>query len=221
MRQPTKLALLAAAGCAAVATAACSSPSTGTPAAAPSASVGVGSVPDEGTGSAASPSASSTASRAASPTRTTAAPSEKPSTGQGGQSGEVNWKQVAFRTLGCKHHSDLPDRAEVQHIDHADVTGDGRRETIVTASCPTTTSTNAVHVFVFDGSGSKKPLLSVGKTQYLRTAEVQVSGRKITIKAEALSNDAPLCCPDERLTQTWTWTGSSFDSKGPTVDKIN
>jgi len=215
MRQPIRFVLLAAAGCAVVATAACTSPSTSTakpPVATPSASAGVGAAADEGTGPAASPTPSPTASPVAS--------GRKPPAGQGGQSSDVDWKRVAFRTLGCKHRADLPDRAAVRRVDHADLTGDGRRDAIVVASCPTTTSTHPVHVFVFDGDSTKKPLLDAGEGRYLRTADVQVSGRRIAVDAEAISDDAPLCCPDLRILQSWTWTGSAFETKGAKTEKI-
>ena len=223
MRQHTKLVLLAVAGCAVIATAACGSPSNSAatpPAAAPSASAGVGAAADEGVGSAATPTAS--------PVQ----PGKKPSIGQGGQqdqggktdqggqASEVNWKKVAFQTLGCKRQTGLPERAEVKRVDHADLTGDGQRDAIVVASCPTTTSTNAVHVYVFEGNSTGKPLLDAGQGLYLRTADVQTSGRKITVDAEALSDDAPLCCPDLRIQQSWTWSGSGFETKGPKTTKI-
>jgi hypothetical protein len=211
MRQRTTLVMLAVAGCAVVATAACSSPSTppvAAPTTLPSASAGVGGPDAE----APSPTASPTASPSAT--------SKKPPTGQGGESSEVDWKRVAFRTLGCKHHAGLPDRAEVQRVDHADLTGDGQRDAIVTASCPTTTSTNAVHVFVFDGDSTGKPLLDAGKGEYLRTADVTVSGRKIKIDAEALSKQASLCCPDLRITQSWRWSGSAFEPEAKSTEKI-
>jgi hypothetical protein len=210
MRRHTTLVLLVVAGCAVVATAACSSPSSpaappvAAPATLPSASAGVGGPDAQAPSPAASPSATS----------------KKPPTGQGGKAGEVDWKRVAFRTLGCKQHADLPDRAEVQRVDHADLTGDGKRDAIVTASCPTTTSTNAVHVFVFGGDSTGKPLLDAGQGEYLRTADVTVSGRTIKVDAEALSKQAPLCCPDLRISQSWRWNGSTFEPEAKNTEKI-
>jgi hypothetical protein len=91
----------------------------------------------------------------------------------------------------------------------------------VVASCLTTTSTNAVHVFVFDGDSTGKPLLDAGKKQYLRTVDVQTSGRNIEVDATALSADASLCCPDLQVWQRWTWTGSAFETKGQMAEKIS
>ena len=214
MRLHTKLVMLAVAGCAVVATTACSSPSKSTatpPIAAPSASSGVGAPAEES----ASPEPTATTSPAASPSP----PSRKPATGQAGQSSEPDWKRIAFRALACKP-SYLPAKAEIHQVDHADLTGDGRRDAIVVASCPTNPSTNAVHVFVYDGDSTKKPLLTVGKDSYLRTADITTSGRKLTVDSEAISDDAPLCCPDLRVSQTWTWNGSTFKTAGPKQEKI-
>jgi hypothetical protein len=208
MRQvKNKLSLLALTGCAIAATAACSTPSDA-PIAAPSASTGAGSAASQAAGPAPSPTVS-TSTRPAAPAEKPAT-SEKPSTGQGGQADDTDWAKVAFRALGCKRHADLPKRAEVQHVDHSDLTGDGRKDTIVAASCPTTTSTNAVRVFVFGADSSTGPLLTIGKDSYLRTADLRTKGRSLTVESEALSDDAPLCCPDLRITQSWKWTGSDF-----------
>jgi hypothetical protein len=211
MRQvKNKLTLLALTGCAIAATAACSAPSAA-PIAAPSASSGAGSAASQAAGPPPSPTVSSS-TRPAAPAEkpSTGEKPSAPSTGQGGQSDDTDWAKVAFRALGCKRHSDLPKRAEVQHVDHVDLTGDGRRDTIVAASCPTTTSTNAVRLFVFGADSSTEPLLTIGKDSYLRTADVRTKGRSLTVESEALSDDAPLCCPDLRITQSWTWTGSAF-----------
>jgi hypothetical protein len=218
VRQVQHIGLLALAGCAVAVTAACTSPSTSA-AGQPS------------TGPSAVPSASAAASPTASPRSTaTAAPvktSSQPSSGQGGQGkggqgqGEVNWARVSFRALGCKHHDDLPDRAEVQHVKYADLTGDGRRDSIVAASCPTTTSTNAVHVFVFDAGSTSQPLLTIGKESYLRTAEIETSGRTLTVESKAISKQGSLCCPDEEVHQSWKWTGKAFTRIGIRTEKIS
>jgi hypothetical protein len=76
-----------------------------------------------------------------------------------------------------------------------------------------------VHVFVFDGNSTGKPLLDAGKKQYFRTADVKVSGRTIEITADALSTDAPLCCPDLVVWQSWKWTGSAFETEGQMSEK--
>ncbi|GAA3946252.1 hypothetical protein [Actinoplanes auranticolor] len=213
MRQvKNKLTLLALTACTIAATAACSAPSdkpSDAPIAAPPASSGAGSAASQAAGPAPSPTVSPTAKATTRP----AAPAEEPSapsTGQGGQSTDTDWAKAAFRALGCKRHADLPKRAELQQVEHADLTGDGRRDTIVAGSCPTTTSTNAVHVFVFGAGSATGPLLTIGKDSYLRTADLRTKGRSLTVESEALSDDAPLCCPDLRITQSWKWTGSAF-----------
>jgi hypothetical protein len=213
-RVQKKLGLLVLAGCAVAATAACTTTETA-PISAPSG-------PSAPSGTSAPSAPSATASHATdpapSPTTSSAAPAKNP--GQGGQGGGVDWKRAAFAALGCKRQPGLPARAEVQHVDHADLTGDGQRDTIVAASCPTTTSTNAVHVFVFEGDSSTKPLLTVGKDAYLRTAGITTHGRTLGIDSEALSKQASLCCPDLRIKQSWTWTGTAFEQTGLRKEKI-
>jgi hypothetical protein len=212
-----KIGWLVLAGCAVAATAACTSDATApvTAPSRPSASSGVGAAASEGVGTPASPQASPSG-KPAKPADPSAVPTP---TGQGGSS-DIDWKRVAFRELGCKPHSGLPKRAEVTDIDRADLTGDGRRETYVTASCPTTTSTNPVHVFVFAAGSSEKPLLDVGKDQYLRTVDVTTKGRTVSVDAGALSDKASRCCPDLRVRQSWTWNGSAFVPGERQTEKI-
>lgn len=215
MRQVNKLVLLALTSCAVVATAACSATPATEPVAAPPASTGSGPAAKEAAGPATEPAAELTAEPT---TKPAANPKAKPATptkkalapGQGAQSDDTDWAKVAFRALACKRHADLPTRAEMHALKRADLTGDGRRDTVVAASCPTTTSTNAVHVFVFGAGSTTGPLLTIGKKSYLRTADVQVQGRSLTVDSEALSDAAPLCCADLRITQSWKWTGSAF-----------
>jgi hypothetical protein len=212
-----KFVLLAAAAFTMVATAACSAPSKSTatpPVTAPSASSGTGAAADEGAGSAPSPTPTATATPKATAT------TSKPAPGQGGQS-TTDWKRAAFKTLGCKRGTGLPEKAEGSSVVYADLTGDGRNEAIVKGSCPTTTATNELHVFVYGASNPDKVLLDVGRDHYLRKASVDVHGRTIEVEATALSDDAPRCCPDITITQSWKWTGSGFTTKGPVTEKIS
>jgi hypothetical protein len=213
-----KFVLLAAAAFTAVATAACSSPSSSTatpPVTPPSASSGTGAAADEGAGSAPSPTPTATATATPKATATTRKPA-----GQGGQS-TTDWKRAAFKTLGCKRGTGLPDKAEGSSVVYADLTGDGRNEAIVKGSCPTTTATNELHVFVYGASNPDKVLLDVGRDHYLRKASVDVHGRTIEVEATALSDDAPRCCPDITITQSWKWAGSGFTTEGPVTEKIS
>lgn len=205
MRQVRKLGLLVLTGCTVAATTACTapSPSAGPPVTGPSASSG----PSAATGQGPAGAPSKTPSKAPG---SSSAPAQEPPAGQGGQSNDADWARIAFRTLACKRHAELPARAEIRTVHHADLTGDGRRDTVVAASCPTTTSTNAVHIFVFGAGDTDEPLLTIGKDSYLRTADVQTRDRRLTVRSEAISDKAPLCCPDLRISQSWKWTGSDF-----------
>jgi hypothetical protein len=201
MSQAAKtIAAIALAGCA---LSACTST---TPAAAPAAQASTGQAPTAQASAGSAPTTPTpTAPAATAPAPTTRAPdpAKKP---------VVDWARVAFKTLGCPAN-ELGTRAVVASTRHADLTGDGRRETIVAASCPTTTSTNPVQVFAYDGADvtdSPESLLAIGKGQDLRSVRITTSGRSITVNATALSKKASLCCADLRIIQTYRWDGSDF-----------
>jgi hypothetical protein len=105
----------------------------------------------------------------------------------------------------------------VTSVRRADLTGDGRTESIVAAACRSTTAPNPVRVFVHDGAGRRAPgklLLTIGTNQYLTSAELTITGRTVRVVSRALSDRAPRCCPDLRITQSYTWTGTDFRPSG-------
>ena len=106
-----------------------------------------------------------------------------------------------------------PQKTEVASVRYADLTGDGLTEAIVAAACWTDTSQNPINVFVYDGTDRRTPLarlLTIGKDQYLKTATVRTKGATITVTSEALSDDAPRCCPDLKITQRYEWRDAEF-----------
>jgi hypothetical protein len=106
-----------------------------------------------------------------------------------------------------------PQKTEVDSIHYADLTGDGLTEAIVAASCFTTTSQNPINVFIYDGADRRSPLarlVTIGKDQYLQTAEVRTKDATITVTSRALSDKAPRCCPDLRITQKYAWRDAEF-----------
>jgi hypothetical protein len=108
----------------------------------------------------------------------------------------------------------LPKRSEVRSTHYADLTGDGRPEAVVAASCRTTTGANPIAIFVYDGTRTRQPLKSlliVGRDQFLVTAEVTIKGKTMTITSKALTSKAPRCCPDQLIVQSYTWKGSTPD----------
>ena len=222
------LGLLSATGCAIAALTACTSPGQAAPT--PAAPAPTGSATVAGLSSAApapTGSAKTDAGASARPTTaqpTTAQPSTARPTGEPDTDRDaVDWKTVAFDALRCRTNSSVPDQAQVDTVTHADLTGDGTAEAIVAASCRTTTATNPVQVFVFDGARSTAPLkrlLVIGKGQYLRNAELTTKGRTLTVTSEALSDTAPRCCADLRITQRYSWNGSAFTRDGIDETKL-
>ena len=81
------------------------------------------------------------------------------------------------------------------------------------ASCWTTTSQNPINIFIYDGADRRSPLarlVTIGKDQYLQTAAVRTQDATITVTSEALSDRAPRCCPDLKITQKYQWSDDAF-----------
>lgn len=137
----------------------------------------------------------------------------------------VDWSRVTWKLMECPSSDDLPDRTEVHAVRYADLTGDKRTEAIVAASCPTTTSTNPIEVRVFDGAdraaASPRVLMGAGSQDYLRTAEITTSGNTLTVRSDALSDRAGLCCPDLRIVQKFRWDGNDFIRISRTVTELD
>jgi hypothetical protein len=159
------LALVAAAGCAAVALSACDStlriapsfpPSTTTPPAAPTA---------EPPAPAAEPPARATSARWTA----------------------INWKTVAFEALGCPADARFPAEAKIDGPHYADLNGNGMSEAVVAASCPAATA-GPVRVFVYEDAETRRPmkrLLTVGQDEGLRSAEVKMKGSTLTVTSDS------------------------------------
>jgi hypothetical protein len=124
---------------------------------------------------------------------------------------KVNWAKITYREFDkCPKYAgpgkDI-DETQVDYVRHADLTGDGRKETIVSASCQTATSGNPTRVFVYHGT---KKILDIGKGYYLLSTDAKANGRTLTVNAKALSERAALCCPDVAVTFKYRWNGSGF-----------
>jgi hypothetical protein len=152
-----------------------------------------------------------------SPTPATAPASGTASTPPGGQGGSAGWgdvdfEKVMFAQLDCPDFQDAHRRAEVFDVKKADLTGDGRRDAVVTAACFTNTASNPARVVIFDGAEAPnpRPLVSIGRNQDLVTAVVQIKGGTVTVTSKALSAKAPRCCPDRLITQAYAWQGHGF-----------
>jgi hypothetical protein len=131
---------------------------------------------------------------------------------------KADWTEPMYEQLGCKHNSSVPDEAEIHLL--KSITIGGERQTVVAASCPTTTSTNPVLVQAYAGGPDSEPLLTAGKGQSLRTAAITVRGGKLTLTSEALSDKAPLCCADLRIVQSYEWDGSAYTKAGTSTKPL-
>jgi hypothetical protein len=165
--------------------------------------------------SASAPSSSAPASSSAAPSPTaspshTASPSPSAS-GQGGSS-VPSWSGVDFAaaTRTGTHCLAEVKKNEVFSVKYADLTGDGLKEALVTAACPSATSQNPVAVFVYDGQDRKRPLkllATIGADHDLTDIKLSTHGHQASITAEGRSTHTGLCCPDLRVTETWTYSG--------------
>ena len=83
----------------------------------------------------------------------------------------------------------------------------------VLSACRTTTASDPIRVLVYDGTDRRAPLRrlgTIGTGRYLVSADLRTKGRTVTVTSRALSDDAPRCCPDLRITQTYEWTGEEL-----------
>jgi hypothetical protein len=109
----------------------------------------------------------------------------------------------------------LPDvkKDEVFAVKYADLTGDGFAEALVTAACPSSTSQNPVAVYIYAGKDRSRPLkllATIGADHDLTEIKVNTHGRTVSIDAHGRSTHTGLCCPDLRITETWTWSGGTL-----------
>ncbi|WP_305790203.1 hypothetical protein [Symbioplanes lichenis] len=199
-----KLAALPVAALAAVALAACTD-SAATPVTAPPApSAPVASAATTAPADDATPTSGATAESAGDTTTEPAA--EAPSVKK------ADWAKPLFEALGCKKNDDVPSFAEIQLLKA--ITVGGESQVVTASSCPTTTSTNPVFVRVHAGGPESELLLNTGKGLSLREVSVAVKGSTLTVNATALSDEAPLCCADLRVSETYEWDGSAYTKTG-------
>lgn len=143
----------------------------------------------------------------------------------------VDWTHVVTQTeLGCG--STTPGQVgpnlgvEVDAKQFADVTGDDNAEAFVAVACVPSTSSWPSRLEVFDGSSDPAHPKRIAKLlDYtdgpdganglgLRIKTISVSKRTATIISAGFLPDDGLCCPSLRITDKFTWNGSSF-TRGP------
>ncbi|MEU8142711.1 hypothetical protein [Nonomuraea sp. NPDC048901] len=135
----------------------------------------------------------------------------------------VDWASVVESALNCPK----PRPRAAWYVVHArvaavgDLTRDGKRETVVVSSCPSSTSSNPLIAFVYDGASkpsAPRLLGKLGKNRYFRTLKVAIRGGSAHLHGKAISDRAPRCCPDLIVSQTYRWDGTRFRK---TADKAH
>jgi hypothetical protein len=125
----------------------------------------------------------------------------------------VDWASVARAPMKCAPSSgESWDRLDPQ-VTYRDVTADKIPDALVVAGCPSPTSSNPVEVAIFDGRLTSPPprLISVlGGNDYFRTLHMTFATDQIMLTGQAISAQAPLCCPDINLTITYTRAGDRY-----------
>jgi flavin-binding protein dodecin len=140
---------------------------------------------------------------------------------------QVDWASVVEPELNCPepgpHAAWYVVRARVAAV--GDLTHDGRRETVVVSSCPSSTSSNPLIAFVYDEASSvpSTPHLlgKLGKNRYFKSLKVAIRGGRVHLYGKALSDRAPRCCPDLIVSQTYRWDGAKFRSTAETANRIS
>jgi hypothetical protein len=136
-------------------------------------------------------------------------------TNTAGRLDRVDWASVVEPALNCPkprpHAAWYVVRARVAAV--GDLTRDGKRDTVVVSSCPSSTSSNPLIAFVYDGASkpsAPRLLGKLGKNRYFRTLKVAIRGGSVHLHGKAISDRAPRCCPDLIVGQTYRWDGTRF-----------
>ncbi|MDP9867120.1 MULTISPECIES: hypothetical protein [Streptosporangium] len=148
-------------------------------------------------------------------------------TGQAtGRLDRVDWAAVVEPALNCPEPG--PDapwyvvRARVAAV--GDLTRDRWRETVVVSSCPSPTSSNPLTAFVYDGaSGRSAPHLlgRLGGNRYFKSLTATIGDGRVHLRGRAVSRQAPNCCPDLIVSQTYAWNGTKFRRTAEKVTRIS
>ena len=167
------------------------------------------------------PSATSVSSEPASPMPTSAAPtSDAPASSSPAASarpssaapGPLPTKPAAWAKLveDCPNEGQKP---VIRGVVVADVTGDGRRDAVVSRSCEASTSYFPSTVEVFDSSRKRVGVLlkDVWDADNPWLTSLRVSDGDVIIKAHGSSGKQGNACADLNLTYRYSWTGSEFE----------
>ncbi|NUW29952.1 hypothetical protein HTZ77_00675 [Nonomuraea sp. SMC257] len=138
----------------------------------------------------------------------------------------VDWASVVEPALKCPkpgpNASWYKVRARVAAV--GDRTRDGRRETVVVSSCPSTTSSNPLIAFVYDGAAKPSAphlLGKLGTNRYYKSLQVAIRGGSVQLRGKVVSDRAPNCCPDLIVSQTYRWDGAKFRRTAEKATRIS
>ena len=142
---------------------------------------------------------------------------------------ETDWtKVVVAKELGCPppvSPSD-PHGVQVDAKQFADVTGDGKPEAFVAASCVGSTESWPDRLEVFDGASdpSHPRRIAILLNEQdgtdspdgfgLRIQSIKVSGKQVTVVSKGWLPGECFACGDRQVTDTFTWNGTRF-IRGP------
>jgi hypothetical protein len=137
---------------------------------------------------------------------------------------DVDWTQVVTqKELGCDNPNYGPNHGvEVDAKQFADITGDGKAEAFVAVACVGSTESWPDRLEVFDGaSDPAHPQRTAILLDYqdgsdgssgegLRIHSITISGKLITVVSRGWTPEECYTCGDQRVTDIFTWNGSSF-----------
>ncbi len=130
--------------------------------------------------------------------------------------GSYDWKAPTYAKNRCLTRADFATEASVWDDAKVvprllDVTGDGRRDVVVEAQCPTTTASNPTTFTVFDVAGPEPRVIGLlGTEHYYRAAKVTVEGRNVVVAGTSVGPRDPRCCAEHTARDVYQWNGSTF-----------
>lgn len=94
----------------------------------------------------------------------------------------------------------------------ADLTGDGRPETVAAVHCEANGSPPyGIYVLTTGRSGPRILATLLDPEKAMTAGHLSITGRTVSAKLLGYSSDTvPRCCPDLRLTWRWHWNGTRF-----------
>lgn len=90
----------------------------------------------------------------------------------------------------------------------ADLTGDGRRDAVVTVHNAGAAGAVAVYVFSADGTRGGR-LRTIYRRQSLYRARTRLAGGTLTVSAPDYARGDDLCCPAARIDRYYAWNSGS------------